>query len=280
MAIKVVQNGIGKMGTAVLKRLLNEEDIEVIAIIDPNPSITEGVELAREYGIRIEDSIDRLRIEDSITSSENVFVDFSSPEGFKTACSYAAERGINIISGTTPVPKEYEEVVRESIIESGVRGVLAPNFSPEVNKFFKQMKYVGQTTDPKASVSIHEIHRYEKMKTAGTAKTIAETLCQTMRKKGYILLREGKAFNPLGSEIAMPKKFSEDWVQVSCERFADEPGTHIVRTGTERDYIEYRVRATRDSTTYGAVKAIRFASNPDIRPGVYDFMDVLDTFKV
>ncbi|MDI6806920.1 MAG: dihydrodipicolinate reductase C-terminal domain-containing protein [Candidatus Aenigmarchaeota archaeon] len=269
---KVVQNGLGKMGTAALRRLL-DSGIEVVGVADPHPSIEDGYKLARSSKIPVKDDITQISIEPG-----TILVDFSSPDACLNAARYVAKEGGKLVIGTTPLPKEYETEILSLGNNSVV--ILSPIFSLEANRFFKQLEYVGKTSDKDAWVSIHERHRAEKLTTSGTAAKMARILCETMNKDGYILLREGKAYNPIGNEMEMPKlkelppNTLKKYIQVSCERFGDEPGLHVVRIGDEIDYSEYSVRATRNSNAKGVEMAVCYASTKE--KGVYDFSkDVL-----
>lgn len=255
--INVVSNGLGKMGTAGLEKLLTEDGIKVIGGLDPNPSVY-ARKLLSDHGAEIIRDFSHL---DAITAKlENrILVDFSTPKACYEIIKHIAEVGNwKAVIGTTPL-KEYEKDIFD--LSKNIPITPASNFSPEVNKFFKQMEYVSKLSNPESSVSIHEIHRVEKASTAGTAITMAKILSQGMNKTGYILLRENKAFDSKGTPIAMPEMkpdILKDYIQVSCERFGDEPGTHIVRIGNENDFIEYKVRATRASYAGGLAQAVHY----------------------
>ena len=279
MTINVLMNGVGKMGTAVAKRLLQEDDINIISVIDPNPSTEEGLMLRRkdDYVKAITD-LEIERLFKVYSTGYFVMTDFSNKDACLKACLTAAKHGINIVSGTTPISKDYEERISKAIAEYSVSGIRCPNFSVDVNKFLKEMEAVGKYIDPLEHIAVYEMHRLEKLSTSGTAGLIARILCQHAHRPGYILLREGKAFNAEGQQIDMPelkKDVLSSYIQVSAIRFADEPGTHIVQIGDENNYRRHMVRATRASYVEGAYRAVRFLSKVE-RSKQYSFpLDVL-----
>ncbi len=272
--IGVIFNGLGKMGTAALKGLLYEDNIVLAGAFDPKPT-EEAQQLCDKHGFVVAPSIKEYYyltelVTDRLRPEKLVLVDFSTPAAAREAALYCADRECKIVIGTTPLPKDVEENIRALSEKTAV--MIAPNYSPDVNRFMKIMESVGSLSDKDAFVSIYEVHRAEKPTTSGTAIDIAKTFCRTMGKVGYIRLREGKAYDASGSEVAMPEMKPDvlrDYIQISAVRFADEPGTHVVRIGNENDYTEYAVRATRASYAKGLVMAVRTAAKAE--KGLLDF---------
>lgn len=189
---KVVQNGLGKMGTAVLRRFL-DSGIEVVGIADPHPSIEEGYKLAKSSGIPVKDDITQIHID-----SGTILVNFSNLTACRNASLYVANNGGKLVIGTTPLPSEIEKELYGLVDRTTV--VIAPNYSPEFNKFLKEMESVALTIASEDSVNVYETHRLEKATTSGSAITIAKIFCRIGGKKGYILFMEGKAFDPSESK--------------------------------------------------------------------------------
>lgn len=252
--IKVVQNGLGKMGSAALKRLLNG-GIEMVGIADPDPSIEVGHKLARLNGITVRDGITEICLEPGA-----ILVDFSDPAACRNAALYVANCKGKVLTGTTPLPSDIESELRGLADQTAV--MVVPDFSPEINKFLKEMEDVALTITPEDYVNIYERHRSGKVVTSRIAISVATTFCTMAGKRGYILFLEGKAFAPDGHEIEMPDRTDADlireYVLVSCERFGAEPGLHTVRIGNENDYRSWQVRATLGSYATGVEMAVRF----------------------
>lgn len=275
MTIRIIQNGLGKMGSAAYKRFKTSSDIEVVAIADP---------AARYYDINfgetaVFDDIIDYRVTEMSNEMERepgyVLVDFSTPDAALTAARYVAERGGKIVIGTTPLPKEVEEQIAALGDHTAV--MMASNYSPDVHRFFYMMKRFCDFSDPDECVSVYERHRAEKPSVSGTAKDIAKILGQGMRKAGYIVRGKDEAYDCDGNKVGMPAMKPDElrrYVQVSYERFADEPGLHVVRIGDENDYMRFEVRATRASYAAGVEKAVRYIDTVD--KGLHDFSrDVL-----
>lgn len=283
MKANVVMNGMGKMGTAVAEKLLQDENIQIIDVIDPNPSTERGKEIQKYYNLGGELRFLKENFENMAKKSTekffNVLVDFTNEKASKNACLTAAKNGINIVSGTTPMARNIEDEISAAIKDNEVYGIRCPNFSVGVQYFLHDMR--AMKIDPSDDISVHEIHRVEKKSTSGTAREIAKILCPKAGKIGYILTTEGKVFDKDNNEIAMPewkKDVLINYVKVSQQRFGDEPGTHIVTVGNEKDFRQYKVRATRESLAEGAYRSVKFladAAEKGLQPAQYTIEQVL-----
>jgi len=278
MTINVLMNGLGKMGTAVAKRLLQDDEIKILGFIDPKPSTEEGKKLQNRFATTIDittKNIKSLSLKKLFKSYSGfpIIVDFSNTSACLTACLYSAENGINILSGTTPIPQDYEDQIKDAISKYKIKGIRCPNFSPDVNKFLNELVPIAQNIDPSEDIAIHEIHRLEKASTSGTAALMAKIICKHAGRPGYKLLMEGKAYNAEGIEIPMPeqkKDVLKKYIRISAERFADEPGMHTVTIGDEHNHRIHTVRATRESYAEGAYRGIKFLSEAK-EPRQYSF---------
>jgi dihydrodipicolinate reductase len=249
---RVVLNGFGKMGKAVDAALKAHPDISILGVADP---AIDGATPLVGYPVLDND----------------ILVDFSTPEACAVACEFFRNKHGKAVIGTTPLGA-YGDRIRECAVDMPI--VMAANFSPDVNLFVRDVAYVASTATTEDSISIHEIHRAEKTKTSGTAIELAKVAANCAGKDGYVLLREGTAFDINGKPVGMPKlndpKSAIGYVQVSCERFGDEQGTHIVRIGNADTYRELKVKATRPSYGEGVCRSVLWLAEQR-EPGLYSF---------
>lgn len=258
-------------------------DVNFVVAVDPkpnysNPMIEETANSLMTSGMILKESIDQLDIETIFPKNiPKYIIDFSSEDGCVKGVTKALECGFNVISGSTPVSKKSDDLVKSKIIEAKVKGIRCDNFSLHVTKFLHNISNIAQTIEAEDDIAIVESHRMEKPTTSGTAQLIARTLCQFTSKTGYILLNERKAFDGSGEETKMPSRESlKSHIKISAVRFADEPGTHTVIFGNENDYRKYSVRATRHSLAEGVYRSLKFLIDAG-KPGLYAFReDVLN----
>lgn len=281
--INILLNGLGKMNctnVAIIQRDKSiSEDAKFVAAVDPQPNysnlLIENTETSlMTSGMILKKSIDELDLDGAFPEDVPKYVlDFSSESGCVEGVTKALEHGFNVISGTTPISKKSDDLIKHRIIEAGVKGIRCDNFSSHVTKFLHNMHHIAQTIDTEEDMAIVESHRMEKPTTSGTAQLIARTLCQFTSKTGYILLNERKTFDGSGEEIETPSGESmQSYIKISAVRFADEPGTHTVIFGDENDYRKYSVRATRHSLAEGVYRSLKFLIDTG-ESGLYTFKE-------
>lgn len=270
----VLFHGLGKMGTAALRRVLEEPDLEVSYVYDKNPTYDPGFDLAKSRGIIIHSGDISLMFPETV----DCVVDFTSEEGLLGLLEYGKFR--RLVTGTTPVSKETLEKLWAHPKENDCVIIRASNFSPDVNYFMRGVRNIN--VSPEDHIAVSEWHRVEKAKASGTGKDICGFLCGTYKRPGFIMmLPTVQAFDPYGNKLEMPdrndelamerflaKKAGEGYIFMGSGRFADEQGTHDVLIGDSGNKRVYTVNATRDSYAKGVVKAIK----ADITvPGFYHF---------
>ena len=281
--LNILLNGLGKMNCANVSRLQSDKsisaDIKFVASVDPNPNFSNPTieNIANSLissGMIMAKSMDELVLDDIFHKEIPKYViDFSSENGCVKGVTKALEYNFNVISGSTPISKNNEELIKNKIIEAKVKGIRCDNFSPHVTKFLHNISEVANTIEEEDDIAIVESHRMEKPTTSGTAQLIARVICQTTPKVGYILLNERKAFDGSGDEIVMPSGRSmKSYVKISAIRFADEPGTHTLMIGDEDNHRQFSVRATRHSLAEGVYRSLKFLVGVE-QSGLYSFRE-------
>jgi 4-hydroxy-tetrahydrodipicolinate reductase len=190
--------------------------------------------------INIENRAELLELDGSAI---DVAIEFSQPDAAFENISWAINRKIPVVSGTTGWLDKIKAI--ESLtIEKGTAFFYASNFSVGVNIFFRVNRFLADLmkdqTDYK--VSMEEIHHTEKKDApSGTAITLAEAiLAENPNLKNWKTPEEGIS--------------SENELIITSKRVDPAPGTHIIRYESDIDTIEiYHTAHRRKGFALGAV---------------------------
>ncbi|HSF55099.1 MAG TPA: 4-hydroxy-tetrahydrodipicolinate reductase [Algoriphagus sp.] len=195
-------------------------------------------------------------------SKIDVAIEFSQPEAAVENITWAMERGIPVVSGTTGWLSRKAEIEKLTADQNGAF-FYASNYSIGVNIFFKVneflAKLMNETSGYKAS--LEEIHHTEKKDApSGTAITLAEGILQSVDKlKDWYLVGQS------------PENVHS--LPIAAKRIDPAPGTHIIRYSSEIDEIE--IRHTAHSRQGFALGAILVAEWIQGRKGVLSMDDFL-----
>jgi 4-hydroxy-tetrahydrodipicolinate reductase len=230
----------GRMGQAIAAAA-EAEDAVIVAALD------QGDDLAKEI-----DACD-------------VVVDFSHPSATDEICRTCRGAGKPLVIGTTGHSNEERAPLAKA--SKSVPIVLSPNFSVGVNALFwltrKAAGMLGQDFD----LEIMEVHhRLKKDAPSGTAKKLAEILCE-VRKLDYAKDvahgREGLIGERSAAEIG-----------VHSIRGGDVVGDHTVMFAGRGERLELTHKASsREAFATGALRAARWSVGRP--PGLYSMEDVL-----
>ncbi|RPA67873.1 4-hydroxy-tetrahydrodipicolinate reductase [Cyclobacteriaceae bacterium YHN15] len=175
--------------------------------------------------------------------SIDVAIEFSQPDAAFENISWAINRKIPVVSGTTGW-LDQKPAIESLTMEKGTAFFYASNFSIGVNIFFRVNRFLaGLMKDQNEyKVSMEEIHHTEKKDApSGTAITLAETIIDE---------------NPNIKNWKLPEDAfkSENDLVITSKRIDPAPGTHIVRYQSEIDDIEISHTAhSRKGFALGAV---------------------------
>ncbi len=187
------------------------------------------------------DNLDELNSLDH--STIDVAIEFSQPEAAVENISWAIERGIPIVSGTTGWLDQKPEIEQLTRAKDGAF-FYASNYSIGVNIFFKLNEFLANLMNETSGYksSVEEIHHTAKKDApSGTAITLAEGIIKNINKLNYWNLSEGANEN----EHALP---------ITSKRIDPAPGTHIIRYSSEIDDIEITHTAhSREGFALGAI---------------------------
>jgi 4-hydroxy-tetrahydrodipicolinate reductase len=205
--------------------------------------------LAGEYSLQVAGRVDV----DNVDRPEewpaaDVAIDFSTASAVVANATRLAERGIDLVIGTTGW-QDHEAALRKAVAGRPVGIVAAPNFALGVNIFLAVTARAAELTKsrPEFGAWIHELHHRAKIDApSGTAIAIRDAMVQA----GYQLP-----------------------IDVASTRVGSIPGTHTVGFDSAADTITL-THTTRDRSVFarGALAAARWVHG---RQGWFSMKDVL-----
>lgn len=258
-----VVGACGKMGSLIIKRILDTEGVTVSAAFD---LVNIGKDIGEIIGtgkldVPVSDSKELASVLKS--SKSDVLVDFTIAPATAVNAPVAAEAGVNLIIGTTGLTAEQRTAITESVIKNKVAAVISSNYSIGVGVFFKLIKDAAKYLGNDYDVEIIEAHHNQKKDApSGTAMTAAEIISEAMGGKDIVNGREGLC--PRGKEIG-----------IHAVRGGDIVGDHTVMFIGNSERIELRHQAhSREIFVGGAVMAAKWVFSQK-KGVVYDMSDVL-----
>ncbi|MEN2282302.1 4-hydroxy-tetrahydrodipicolinate reductase [Algoriphagus sp. SE2] len=176
-------------------------------------------------------------------NSIDVAIEFSQPEAAYENISWAIQRQIPIVVGTTGWLEKKAEVEEMTRAKKG-SFFYASNFSIGVNIFFKVNEFLSKLMNETDGyqVSVEEIHHTAKKDApSGTAITLVEGIIKNLKSKNSWNLKS-------------EKQSSNQSVEITSKRIDPAPGTHIIKYESPIDDIEITHTAhSREGFALGAV---------------------------
>ena len=230
----------GRMGQAIAAAA-EAADAVIVAGLD------QGDDLAKEIG------------------ACDTIVDFSHPSATDEICRICLGAGKPLVTGTTGHSTEERALLEKATKSLPV--VFSPNFSVGVNALFWLTRKAAEMLGKDFDLEIVETHhRLKKDAPSGTAKKLAEMLCEVRNldyAKNVAHGREGL----IGERSAVE-------IGVHSIRGGDVVGDHTVMFAGRGERLELTHKASsRETFAVGALRAARWiVGHP---PGLYTMEDVL-----
>lgn len=205
--------------------------------------------LSPEYGLEVAGTVDIAEAGSPETwPAADVAIDFSVADAVSKNVKRLADRGVNMVIGTTGWGAQEQEV-RRIVQDAGIGVVAAPNFALGVNLFVALAERAAELFGPQPAFGawIHEAHHAAKRDApSGTALLLESAL-------------KGRAYN-------RP-------IDVSSTRAGSIPGTHTIGfdAGGETITLTHTAR-DRSGFARGALEAARWVHG---RKGWFTMKDVL-----
>lgn len=262
--IKVIVLGAaGRMGSAIMRLVNEDKDMELAGAVERSDSPFIGQDASRfggAEGIKLSASLE------GVARKDVVAIDFTHPDSAVENVRLAEKIGFSMVIGTTGFKNAQLDYIKKAA-NAGFPCVLSPNMSMGVNLLFKLVaetaKILGDDYDAEV-VEIH--HRMKKDAPSGTAVKLGQVIAEALGRdydKAAVYERKGMVGERKREEIGM-----------QTLRAGDVVGEHTVIFGGIGERIELTHRAhSRENFARGAVRAAKWVYNK--KPGFYSMKDVL-----
>ncbi|MFF2089987.1 4-hydroxy-tetrahydrodipicolinate reductase [Paenibacillus sp. NPDC058174] len=179
----------GRMGREVVKMVLEDETLELVAAVAPSAGAVDAGIFAGKGNTGV---IASKTLEEALSSAKaDVLVDFTVPQAAYSNTKTAIEYGVRPIAGTTGFTPEQIEELDKLSKEKGIGALIAPNFSIGA---ILMMKFAAEASKYLPHIEIIEYHGDQKLDApSGTSIKTAELISQARGE-----LRQG---NPNEHEI-------------------------------------------------------------------------------
>ncbi|MFD0694800.1 4-hydroxy-tetrahydrodipicolinate reductase [Paenibacillus sp. GCM10027628] len=177
-----VAGASGRMGREVVKTVLREPDMDLAAGVSRSSG---PIDLGRmvgleDCGVRMQNDLELALVE----SKADVLVDFTGPQTAFSHTRLAIRHGIRPVMGTTGFSPQDIEALDKLCQESGIGGLIAPNFSIGA---ILMMKFAAQASKYFPNLEIIEYHGDQKLDApSGTSIKTAELISEVREE-----LRQG-----------------------------------------------------------------------------------------
>ncbi|HSH39831.1 MAG TPA: 4-hydroxy-tetrahydrodipicolinate reductase [Chthoniobacterales bacterium] len=231
----------GRMGRAVSTAASSHDNVTIALECDRGADLTSGI------------------------SECDVVIDFSHADATEAVCSASVAAGKPLVIGTTGHSLDQIGAIHRAAASIPV--VLAPNFSVGVNTLFwltrKAVELLGDGFDVEI-VETH--HRLKKDAPSGTAKRLAEVVCESRR----LAYERDVAHGRVGQIGERPA----NQIGMHAVRGGDVVGDHTVVFANAGERMELAHKASsRETFAAGALRAARWVAGKS--PKLYSMEDVL-----
>jgi len=244
----------GRMGSMIIKNILQQEDMQLVAAIEAPHTPLQGRDVGEVIGLG--------PIEVLIVGAENltetlksnktdVLVDFTIANAAVDNIRTAAENGVNLVVGTTGFSEEQMSNNKIAIKENQIRAVISPNMAIGVNIFFKVAEDLSRLLSDYDVEIIEAHHKHKKDAPSGTAVKAADIIAQAQGLK----IDEVGVYGRKG--MIGERNLAE--IGIHAIRGGDIVGEHTVIFAGDGERLEIIHRAhSRQAFVNGVIRAVRY----------------------
>ncbi len=266
----VVTGACGRMGSRIIKTILNQDDMKVVGAVEAPNTPLEGKDVGEVIGAgSIDVVVNGAEKLDEVLKDKkpDVLVDFTIAHAATVNAKTAAQNGVNVVVGTTGFSDEQMNEIREAIEENKIRAVISPNMAIGVNVFFKIIKDLASILNDYDVEIIEAHHKHKADAPSGTAVKASQIIAE-------VLGRDINDVAVYGREGIVGERTSEE-IGIHAIRGGDIVGDHTVLFAGDGERLEIIHRAhSRQAFANGVIKAIRYVLDAD-RGKISDMADVL-----
>lgn len=253
--IKVAVTGAnGTIGSKIIKKLIKQNDMEVVAAFGSSNSRFEGKDVGETIGVEnIGVLINRAQnLSDVLKENKvDVLVDFTIADAAVNNIKTSAECGVNVVVGTTGFSDEQMEEIKESIEKNKIKAVISPNMAVGVNVLFKLIKDAVKVLEG-FDIEIIEAHHRNKVDApSGTAVKAYEIITEELG-------RDKEKVGVYGRQGIIGARKPEE-IGIHAVRGGDIIGDHTILFAGDGERLEIVHRAhSRQAFVTGLIKAVRY----------------------
>ncbi|MCM8829866.1 MAG: 4-hydroxy-tetrahydrodipicolinate reductase [Candidatus Omnitrophica bacterium] len=254
----IVCGAAGKMGSLIIKLAIeNKDKFEVKSGIEYKGHPIAGK--LNQQGIPISDSLS------DVISGDEVVIDFSTPDSAIKHLEICIDKNIPFVTGVTGFSNDQMMSLKKA--SSYIPVFYSPNMSIGVNLFFEIIRFSADLLK-EYEIEISEVHHnLKKDAPSGTAKKIADIICQVSRRDVEKVVKYGR------EGITGARTFEE--IGIHSLRLGDIVGEHYVYFGGKGEIIELSHRCyNREAFASGALKAASFLKNKPA--GFYNMQNLIE----
>ncbi len=253
--IKIAVTGAnGRMGTKIIKNILKQDDMEVVAALGSPDTPLEGKDVGEVIGVgNVGVPINGAQKLFEVLKEKrpDVLVDFTRAHIATNNIKISAVCGVNVVVGTTGLSYEQLAEIREAVEKNRIKAVISPNMAIGVNVFFKVIEDLAKILNDYDMEIIEAHHQHKADAPSGTALKAYEIMAQALgrdKDDTFVHGRQGMVGERTPGELG-----------IHAVRGGDIIGDHTVLFAGEGERIEIIHRAhSRQSFVTGAMKAVRY----------------------
>jgi 4-hydroxy-tetrahydrodipicolinate reductase len=188
-----VYGALGRMGQTLVDALCHEPDMQLVGAVDVK-AVKDGLPLPDSSGtVPLSHNLDEII---SAVQPE-VVVDFSVAAAVMPAVRLAAERGVNLVIGTSGLTTDNIEEIDRLAKTKGVGIAVAPNFALGAVLMMHLAKIAGKYFDFAEIIELH--HHLKADAPSGTARATAQAMAKARGKPFSI--QPGKSLAERGEQV-------------------------------------------------------------------------------
>lgn len=207
---------------------------------------------------------------ESVINDADAVIDFSHHLTTLNVAQIAAKAGKALVIGTTGHTDEEKKKVLD--LSKKIPMILASNYSVGVNVLFHLTRKAAEILGEKYDQEVVEMHhRMKKDAPSGTAKTLAEILCEVKDQQYAEFAKHGR--------VGDTGERTTHEIGVHALRGGDVVGDHTVIFATKGERVELAHKASsREAFASGALRAAKWLAEK--KAGLYTMADVLELEKL
>jgi len=269
--IRVAVTGVnGRIGSKIIKTIVKEEDMEVVAAIGSPNTPLEGKDVGGVIGVgKMDVPLNGAqKLAEVLNETKpDVLIDFTVADAAVNTIKISAECGVDVVVGTTGFSEEQLSEIKESIEKNKIKAVISPSMAVGVNVFFKVVRDLAKILNDYDMEIIEAHHKNKVDAPSGTALKTYEIIA-------HELGRNKDESGVYGRQGMVGARTSEE-IGVHAVRGGDIIGDHTVLFAGDGERLEIIHRAhSRQSFVTGVIKAVRYVI--EVPEGkISDMADVL-----